>query len=963
MKIKNPKIAIGRFSAFSVMTIMALATLLSVAGSIITPGVAHATGETYILYYPDDEATKKELKEAYNKEGSDKFESPVMENVSILAYGGTMFGDEPQRLVYDRDVNSQMNDRGLGQNKNGSEQYFTRVYFCDSKTGERGYTEPSGNNPYYRVTYTVAFPDMSDSGDLFDTKIHNNTAVGATKILKITPATTGGSGQAGDSEKTETIKELNSDHGTGDLGDDINKISNAACRPKPTGNDKISVKNYYSAATAEDKKRVASLLEAANSGAANTNLTGVTDDSAPGLKCATKLFNPLTWLLCPAVKGLINIVGAIDDIITSQLSVGTDNNGSNPNQIFCDKDDPGSDGAQKSCKAYESAWKSFRNIALGLMVVSGLIIVIAQALGWEILDAYAIRKTLPRLIIAAVAITLSWKLMGFFVEFTNDLGYGIRSLIYKPFADANFDQATLGGGGTVAASLVGGVAIGALGIFGLLSFAATAALAVAVAFLVLIVRQLVIIVLIIFAPIAILAFILPNTQKVYKLWWESFSKALLMFPIIAAFIAVGRVFAAVSATSGGGTLGDFIGFVAYFAPYFLLPLTFRFAGGALANIGGFIDNKGKGGFDRLKKFRQGQYQSHGGRKIENAGRRVLSTRADFNDKLQDIASRDSMNPLARKAIGRFASTTAGHNLEALQSAKRQNVSKELNDQIATGRDEEIRGLLIDKKSATEANGQMRISTDPDTGVKTRQYKSLGGAWIDEAKVDAGQRRWGNDNFAKQAALAYEIKKTDSVDDVKNLKENYGRVALAGGMSEKQAGGAWQGATFENQNQHLELKHTKWQDGSMDAGRRQKFASEAYEKKGSYAMSQMHASTIQQLGTAFDGAQADGDLDTQQKIAGVAETVVSRYGGAGGVAGMEGERPIAAPAAGAAPGMAAAAPTVQVNAQGAGNVNESFRELAVKTGVYRQRPNGPDGRSADPTSDTTHRPFPDNRPQN
>jgi hypothetical protein len=343
---------------------------------------------------------------------------------------------------------------------------------------------------------------------------------------------------------------------------------------------------------------------AAQTAATTQDADSDTEGAGPGLECNVS-FNPLTWLLCPTVKGLVAIVGQVDNIIMSQLSVGSPGNGDDPNQIFCSSGSKAtlktkSGDEVKSCEAYKDAWKSVRNIALGLMVIAGLIVLIAQALGTELLDAYTIRKVLPRLLIAAVGITLSWELMQFFVRLSNDLGFGVRYLIYLPFR--NIEDATLAGGGATALGLIEVTAILAMGIFGVLSFVATAALAVMIAFVVLVLREMLVIILVIFAPIAIVAYILPNTQKIYKAWWDFFSKALLMFPLIAAFIAIGRVFSVV-ASSSTSALGDMIAFVAYFAPYFLLPLTFQFAGGALRTIGGFVNDRGKGGFDRLRAYR------------------------------------------------------------------------------------------------------------------------------------------------------------------------------------------------------------------------------------------------------------------------------------------------------------------------------------------------------------------------
>jgi len=334
------------------------------------------------------------------------------------------------------------------------------------------------------------------------------------------------------------------------------------------------------------------------------------------LDCDTQFQNPLTWVICPVVDILAGVVDGLDSYATGQLKVDT-------SKIFCSQgsdcnctnknDDKGS--TKNVCDAYYEAWSSFRNIALGLIAIAGLIILISQALGMEILDAYTIRKTLPRILIAALGITLSWPLMKFAVQLTNDLGLGVRHLIYAPFSElkttldldfggsiTNFIFGSVITGGAIAT----GTATAAFTLFGgigaLLGYLGTAALAVFIAVVVLALRQIAIIMLMLLAPIAIVAYVLPNTAKVYKFWWESFSKALLMFPLIAAFIAAGRVFAAIS-LNNGGALNQAIGFLSYFAPYFLIPLTFRFAGGFLRQIGGFVNDRSKGGFDRLRNFR------------------------------------------------------------------------------------------------------------------------------------------------------------------------------------------------------------------------------------------------------------------------------------------------------------------------------------------------------------------------
>ncbi len=325
------------------------------------------------------------------------------------------------------------------------------------------------------------------------------------------------------------------------------------------------------------------------------------------LGCEFQISNALTWIVCPIVFALTQTVNFVDNLITDQLNIKT-------NTIFCDT-------TGSACSAYYTAWQSFRDIALGLMAIAGLIIVIAQALGLEILDAYTLRKALPRLLVAAVGITLSWPLMRFLIQFSDDLGFGVRHLIYAPFAglgqslDLSFGQdgivgslfGSLGAAGAATAAIPAWLVLG--GPAALLSFIGTAVLAVLVAVTVLILRQVAIILLMLLAPLAIVAYIMPNTQRVYRMWWESFSKALLMFPLIAAFIATGRVFSAIAINSGGSSVNQIIGFAAYFAPYFMIPLTFRMAGSSVGALGNFVQGRASGGFNALSGLRANQRKS------------------------------------------------------------------------------------------------------------------------------------------------------------------------------------------------------------------------------------------------------------------------------------------------------------------------------------------------------------------
>jgi hypothetical protein len=430
-----------------------------------------------------------------------------------------------------------------------------------------------------------------------------------------------------------------------------------------------------------------------------------TDPNAPDptLECAP--VNALNWIMCPIIVSVNKVVAGLDAAITSLLTI-------NQKAIF--------DTGTKTGAGYYAAWQTFRYFALAILIIGALIMIIAQSLGFQILDAYTIKKILPRLIVAIIGIALSWELMKFFVIFTNDLGNGVRHIIYYPFRDMDA-KLQLGNTASIAVYLITGAAVLALSVIGLVSFALTGLLAVLVAFLVLIIRQLVVVVLILFAPIAIACSILPNTQSVYKLWHESFTKAMLMFPIIVAFLAIGRVFAITSISGNVGSvpaLSQLIGFAAYFMPYFLIPMTFRFAGGAMRMIGGSINDKNRGAFDRLKKYRGNKLATNMHAMKEGKRYRNNNPLArGFNSLTHSAAMAPSagLNPWQMKS--RYTAAMGNHTYDAAEEIRTKN-----SDFLAGAQDDKLLYAARDGRGRAGIrqelikHGMQADSADLDTAV-------------------------------------------------------------------------------------------------------------------------------------------------------------------------------------------------------------------------------------------------------
>lgn len=325
------------------------------------------------------------------------------------------------------------------------------------------------------------------------------------------------------------------------------------------------------------------------------------DGEVERVGCSYEFFNPLTWMICPIIDMSRGLIEWLDSGINSMLTI---------NAFSGDVEDGGL--GEEAVSAFHGAWAVFRTIALAILVIAALIMVIAQAAGIEILDAYTIRKILPRLLIAAIGITLSWQLALLAITISNDLGQGVRAIIYMPFAQNEAIHGTIGGGTTAILTLIAGGAIAAFGLLALLTFVLTGAIAVLIAFGLLAFREIAVIALTIVAPIAIACAILPNTQKVWDIWRKTYIMLLAAFVIIMAFIATGRVFSATVITAGDAS-GDFwgafmqiIGLLAYFAPYFMIPFIFKMTGGLMGAVGNFASQ----GFKRVnapvQKFRQEQ---------------------------------------------------------------------------------------------------------------------------------------------------------------------------------------------------------------------------------------------------------------------------------------------------------------------------------------------------------------------
>ena len=240
----------------------------------------------------------------------------------------------------------------------------------------------------------------------------------------------------------------------------------------------------------------------------------------------------LGWLICPVMTFVANINDAAYGAISGFLDIKPAILGDNSN----------TSGAKQG-------WDFFRNIANAIFAVIFLWIIFSQISNVGVSN-YGIKKILPRLIIGALLVNLSYYLCQIFVDLSNILGHTLKDALEAGAGEIGTTSEAAGWGSIIPAILVGvgGVAAFAALAIGIPTLAA-GFFAIMTVFIILIVRQAGIILLISMSPIAFAAWLLPNTEDLFKKWMKMFRGLLLVFPIISLLYGAGKLAGAVLAPS------------------------------------------------------------------------------------------------------------------------------------------------------------------------------------------------------------------------------------------------------------------------------------------------------------------------------------------------------------------------------------------------------------------------------
>ena len=505
----------------------------------------------------------------------------------------------------------------------------------------------------------------------------------------------------------------------GDTGSDAMDAVFNSCLARSSGVDEASIKAKKGKIAWDDIKKDVNTSgpAATEESKANENKKDCGDVLGGGL---------LGWSICPAINAAIIFADGAWSIFEFLLI-----------------NDP-LDGSG----TYYDSWTKVRDLANAILVVIFLGIVISQVSNIGISN-YGIKKMLPRLVIVAVAINISYYLMQVIVDIANITGKSIDSIFsgfesYSGLKAANgwsvlFDSILLSAtvAGSVGVTLAAGAVLGWPAIILFLgAMIIPAIIGIIAGLLALQVRSMLIPILAIFSPVALVAWVLPNTQKLFDKWKSMFTGLVFLYPLASIYYG-GLKFAA-SITLGSGessSIQRLMALAALFIGTFMVAViaikSNSIMGKIVGGIGGFAN---KLGVSRL-----------GGFVSNTASDMTSSRRAEFLSK----GPGGRKNPFTigtHKAMKRFSDNKKLRQID--QANYEAYADRGFKESLASGEyDSRLRSLeLPGSKARIQEMTHSLISTE----VKNAQI-SFGNASIQELKSALSDAIKNGDDVKARAA--------------------------------------------------------------------------------------------------------------------------------------------------------------------------------------------------------------------
>ena len=357
----------------------------------------------------------------------------------------------------------------------------------------------------------------------------------------------------------------------GDTGSSAKDQYFTDCVSSRSGIDKNQVtKNKKSIAWDDIKKEMDAKAQEAENALNKPEEGGEEEKNSCGV-------DGIGWLVCPLMSFAGNIGDAAYSAISQFLSI-----------------DPGIFKNDSTSGGLKQAWDFFRDIANAAFALIFLWVIFSQISNVGISN-YGIKRILPRLIIGALLVNLSFYLCQLAVDLSNILGFSLKGVLEGAASGIDTQSAATGSFNNL---FVIGLALTGIGLFIFLAVSIPTILSLLLVLLVvlviLIVRQSAIILLIAISPLAFAAWLLPNTENMFKKWMSVFRGLLIVFPVISLLYGAGKLAGAVLAASATDDPNNpketmqFAALAASILPLGATPFVIKSSLSSLGNIGAKI---------------------------------------------------------------------------------------------------------------------------------------------------------------------------------------------------------------------------------------------------------------------------------------------------------------------------------------------------------------------------------------
>lgn len=319
------------------------------------------------------------------------------------------------------------------------------------------------------------------------------------------------------------------------------------------------------------------------------NNTSESSEAAQTSKSCSDQVGSLSWLICPGTGLLGSIIDGAYGILTSLMQV---------NPLPDDDSTP-----------LYIVWDYFKSFTNTVFIIFLVIVILSQLTGIGISN-YGIKKVLPRIIITAILVNLSYIICTLAVDLSNIFGIGFRGIfenieniavsngsisdVARNISASSIIAGVIGVGGATAA--VGGALVTFGGLEGaiwmLIPIILSGVFAVIAALITMAARQSLIFILAMISPLALVAYMLPNTESWFTKWYKLFMRMLVFYPLFSILYGASSlaglviITSSISDNAAANSLGVILGLAVRILPLFASIPLMKMSGTVLDKIGG-----------------------------------------------------------------------------------------------------------------------------------------------------------------------------------------------------------------------------------------------------------------------------------------------------------------------------------------------------------------------------------------